>query len=367
MPITTPPAAARAPRGPRRRRLWPVAAGVLALAGATLALGLQVWPARPIPVMTEVVSSAPVTRILAVNGRIVSRHSVDVRPPMGGALAAVGVAEGDSVEARDELARLDSAAQAAQVRQAQAGLDAALVAQAQARATFARADALGAFVSRAALENAGRTVEAAAQDVARARAQVDQARVQLEGHTIRAPMTGSVLAVHVEPGQIVDPATVLMTIADLGQLAVATDVDEAYAVQVRVGQPAALRLAGEAQVRGGQVARVAQRVDPAIGGLAVEIAFDTHVSAPVGLTVTANIVVETRTSALTVPRSALLGQGAERAVLVVEGGRALRREVSLVDWPAARLIVTAGLAEGDMVILDPATIPVGAAVRTAGP
>jgi hypothetical protein len=36
-----------------------------------------------------------------------------------------------------------------------------------------------------------------------------------------------------------------MTIADLSQLVVETDVDEAYATQIRVDMPAVMQLAGE--------------------------------------------------------------------------------------------------------------------------
>jgi hypothetical protein len=41
--------------------------------------------------------------------------------------------------------------------------------------------------------------------------------------------------------------------------------------------------------------------------------------------------------------------------------------VSVVDWPAARLIVTGGLAEGDAVIIDPTNIEVGQAVVSDQP
>jgi hypothetical protein len=68
---------------------------------------------------------------------------------------------------------------------------------------------------------------------------------------------------------------------------------------------AVLQLAGEAPRATGRVTRVSQRVDAATGGLAVEIAFDAPVTAPVGLTVTANIIVEAQDAALTAPRAAI--------------------------------------------------------------
>ncbi|MGY6633201.1 MAG: efflux RND transporter periplasmic adaptor subunit [Alkalilacustris sp.] len=348
-------------RSGRRARL--VAIGIAVAAGSGLLLYLQPWAPGAVPVAIEIAAPAPVTRVLAVNGRIAARHSVDVRALVGGALTGVRVEEGDSVRMDAELARLDSAAQQAQVRQAIAGLDAALVAQEQALDTQARTEALGASVSRTALEAADRAVRSAAQEVARTTALFDQAQAQLDAYTVRAPMTGAVLAVHVEPGQSVDPSTVLMTVADLGQLVVETDVDEAYAVQIRTGQPAVLQLTGEATLREGRVSRLAQRVDAATGGLAVEIAFNAPVVAPVGLTVTVNIIVEAREAALTAPRAAIRAEDGGQAVFVVVDDVAQRRPVSVIDWPAARLIVTDGLEAGDRVIIDATLVSDGQPVR----
>ena len=133
---------------------------------------------------------------------------------------------------------------------------------------------------------------------------------------------------------------------------VETDVDEAYATQITTGLPAVLQLSGEAKTRSGHVSFVSGRVDASTGGLAVKIGFDAAVSAPVGLTVTANIVVDQQAAAITVPRAALVQGTGSAAVFVVAEGVARLRPVSVVDWPATRLIVTKGLAAGDVVILD---------------
>lgn len=310
---------------------------------------------------------APVTRVLAVNGRIEALHSVDVRAQVGGTLADLSVVEGDIVQSGGIVARIDSTAQQAVLRQAIAGLDAALVAQAQAQATLERTRALGTNVARTALENAETAAQTAAQEVARMTALVDQAKIQLANFTIRAPMTGTILTLNVDLGQTIDPTTVLMTIADLGQLIVETDVDEAYATQIRAGMPAVLQLSGETATREGRVSFVSQRVDAATGGLAVKLAFADPVMAPVGLTVTANIVIEQRDAALTVPRTALRTEDGRPAVLVVAEGIARTRPVSVIDWPAARLIVADGLVPGDVLIVDATGIADGQSVRMEQP
>ena len=350
---------------PRLRRIWIV--GLVLAGGAGLGFFLQPWASSPVVVAVETVTLAPVTRILAVNGRIEALHSVDVRAQVGGTLADLSVVEGDSVQSGGIVARIDSTAQQAVLRQAMAGLDAALVAQAQAQATLERTRALGANVARTVLENAETAVQSAAQEAARMTALVDQAQIQLGNFTIRAPMTGTVLALNADPGQTIDPSTVLMTIADLGQLTVETDVDEAYATQIRADIPAVLQLTGETATREGRVSHVSQRVDAATGGLAVKLVFDEPVTAPVGLTVTANIVIDRRDAALTVPRTAVVTGDGRPAVLVVSDGIARLRPVTVIDWPAARLIVTEGLVPGDALILDATGIADGQSVRVEQP
>ncbi|MFA8441966.1 efflux RND transporter periplasmic adaptor subunit [Yoonia sp.] len=353
---------APAPVAKRRLKLWG-AAGLLGLVVAAVAYA-QFGVTRPLPVAVEIAAPAPVTRVLAVNGRIAAVHAVDVTSVVTGSLVTLSVAEGDVVEAGQTLAQVDAAAQTALVRQAVAGLDAALVAQEDASQTYDRAVSLGANVARTELEANARALESATQEVARLSAALEQAQIVLGQYTIRAPVAGTVLELDTEAGQIVSPSARLMTLADLSELVVEADVDEAYATQVTVDQPAILQLAGESGTRAGHVTFVSNRVNEATGGLAIKISLDDPVSAPVGLTVATNILVDERDAALTVPRTALQ-DGA--AIFVVADGVATLRPVTVVDWPAARLIATSGLSDGDVVIVDATGITDGQTVAVEQP
>ena len=366
MPALRHEAVAKLPLQPKRR-VWLWVLGMILAAGLGLAYYLQPWKPAPIGVTVEVAEPSPVTRVLAVNGRIAALHSVDVRPLVSGLLAEVWVAEGDRVRSGAELARIDAAAQRAIVRQARAGLDGAIVSRDQAAAAHARAEALGANVARTELENAESAMQSAAQEAARMTALLDQAQIQLANFTIRAPMAGTVLTRHGDPGESVDPSTALLTIADLSQLIVETDVDEAYVTQIRAGLPAMLQLTGDPIARDGSVRLVSQRVDAATGGLAVKLSFDERVSAPVGLTVTANIIVDQRNAAITAPRSSIETGEDGVAVYVVTDGIATRRAVTVIDWPAARLIGTDGLAAGESIIANAAGISDGQPVQVRRP
>jgi multidrug efflux pump subunit AcrA (membrane-fusion protein) len=167
-------------------------------------------------------------------------------------------------------------------------------------------------------------------------------------------------------GQLVDTQTELFTIADLRRLLVETDVDEIYSSRIRAGLKVLLRPAGDSVPQDGTVTFAAPAVDPSTGGRAVKIAFDNPVDLPVGLTVNANIIVSQTEAALSLPRSAIVSEGMQNYVLVLENGIVAQRSIDFSDWPAERVVVTDGLAAGNVVILHPTAVTLVAAVKAAG-
>ena len=344
-------------------RTWWVWGGLVGLVLGIAALWyVQPWASKGLAVTVETATPAPLILVLAVNGRLAPQHLVGVKPTVSGEVTSVQVEEGSVVQQGQILAQIDASGQQAQMRQAKAGLDAGLAAQSQAEANLARAEALGGNITRTALNDARTAQQTATQEVARLTALLDQVQIGLAKYTIAAPVAGKVLSRNAEVGQVVDVTTALFSIADLGKLVVETDVDEGYAARIILGLPVVLQLKGDSAKRDGRVSFVAAQVDAATGGLAVEIGFDDAVAAPVGLTVTANIIVERQAAAISVTRAAVITDATGTAVFVAVAGHALRREVSVVDWPADRVQVTSGLATGDMVIIDATGLSDGLAI-----
>jgi len=351
-----------------RKRPWLWALGaVLVLAVGGGFYWWQPWAAKVPLVVVETVAPAPLSRVLAVNGRIAALHPVEVRATISGTVLEVLKAEGDRVANGEVIARIDAVGQQAAVRQALAALDVGTVAQVQAMADADRLRALGGNVTRNALEDATRKLQSARQEIDRLAAFFDQAQIQLAKYTITAPIAGTVLIRGVEPGQSAEATTILFTLADQSPLVVQAEVDETYAAQIAVGQKAVLQMAGETATRPGHVSFVSPRVNPDTGALVVKITPDPAISAPVGLTVTANIVVDEKASGFTAPRSAILTEAEATAAYVIVDGKAKRRVVSVVPWPAVRLEVTEGLTEGDVLIVDPTGLTDGQAVKIAKP
>ena len=334
---------------------------LLGLAGA-YALWQRPWEARGQGVATETLFPGPISLVLALNGKVVARESVTVRSSVSALATAVPVREGAEVDAGDVLALLDGAIAEAQVGQAQAALDAQQVRQRQAEATAERTRALGENSPRSALEDAERAAAAAASETAQLQAALDLARRQLAQYTVRSPISGLVLSRGVEAGQLVDPQTQMFTVADTSELFVEADVDESFSAYIREGLDALLLPVGATQPHAGSVVFASPVVDSATGGRRIRIAFAESMALPVGLTVNASVIVDETDNALSLSRRAILTEGARSFVLRVENGIAVERAVSFLDWPADRVMVTEGLAAGDVVILDPETVEPGALV-----
>jgi hypothetical protein len=75
-----------------------------------------------------------------------------------------------------------------------------------------------------------------------------------------------------------------------------------------------------------------------------------------GRSVNITIVVKKYDRILSVPRSSLFKNRGQNQVYVVESGKAVPRNVTLVDWPGSNVIITDGIKAGERVILDPLSV-----------
>ncbi len=347
----------------KARSKWP---WLLGLGICVVLVGGLVWwqflRTTVVTVAVETVAQVATQRVLAVNGQVAAITSVSVRSAVSGSLQGTMAAEGNKVSAGTLLAKVDPTQQEAVLRQAQSALDQGLLVQSQAGADYARLRDLAGVSTRSAVQDAQMTLASAGQRVESLRAQLEQAQIQLDRYRITTPISGTITQRNVDPGQYIDLSTALFTLSDLSSLVIETNVDEAYATQILQGQSAALQRVGTTETLPGKVSFVAPRVDTATGGLKVKIAPDNVMEAPVGLTVTANIVVEEDPNALTIPRAAMV---AGPAVYLLQSGKAVRTAVEVIDWPATRLIVTKGLAVGDVLIADATGITDGETVKAS--
>lgn len=376
-----------------------------------LAAAVIVWRTRAVEVDAIEVKTQPLRRSLQFSARVETPARVEIGSTVTGRVARVRVREGDAVAAGAPLIELESAELAATLNQAvanlrqaqarlasqevvgRAGADAGLL---QAEATLAAAERemvrtrelLAAnFISRARLDEVQRSVDVARaqRDAARAQVQgnrsggpesasllsqqqaaqaaVEAARARLAQTTLRAPAGGTIIERTVEPGQIVQAGRALLTLAIVGPTELVALVDERFLGQLQVGQRAqVLADAYPLQPFDARLARLAPAVDAQRG--AVEVIFTIEGAVPAFLREDMTLSVETitgeRPGALVLPLRALRVDPSDpqrATVLALEGERARAKTITLGLRTLDQVEVTAGLASGAVVLLDPNLSP----------
>jgi RND family efflux transporter MFP subunit len=353
-----------------------VVAALLALAGAVGA-GVYAWrtgaaggAAAQAPRIVTPARRAVAAAVLAT-GVVRPRVGAEVRvgSQVSGIVEELNVTVGSHVREGEVLARIDSRSLAA--RRAQALAQVAVIQQDLARARIEKGR-----VERLAERQlvAASTVEDRKLDVASAEARLEKARrdaavidTDLSYTVIRAPITGTVASVTTQKGETVAAsftAPTFVTILGDDALQLVALVDETDIGAVALGNRVSFSVeAWPADEFEGKVERIAPR-GTIISGV---VNYEVMIAIAPGATrlkpdMTANIRIATAESeALVVPDEAIQRDGPQRWVWVDEGGRPVRRDVTVGSRQGGQTEVRRGLAATDKVMI----LPGGAAVVTA--
>ena len=404
----------------KRKTPWLLAVLLLAaLAAALLWRGGSKDAAAQPQFQTEAVQRGTLSVKVVANGTLAPTLTVNVGSELSGTVARVFVDINDRVTKGQVLVELDTSKLRDQMARSRAALASseARVAQAaatlkEARANLARMEEVqrlsGGRVPSAtefdtARANADRAIadeNAARADVANAQAALSSDTTNLGKASIRAPIDGVVLTRSVDPGNAVAAslqAVTLFTIAaDLTQMKLQVNVDEADVGQVQQGQNASFTVAAwpnrsfPAKItRVGFGSTTKENVVTYVADLSVD---NPELLLRPGMTATASIAAVERQGVLLVPNAALrftpaapavapaavpseggglvsklmprLPRGAGKRAGAVEPTNGERQVWVLRDGAAVAVAVTAGLSdgrrtevsgelrEGDAVIVD---------------
>ena len=294
---------------------------------------------------------------LPITGGLQASNQTTVQARVGSDIAAVLVREGEHVQKGQLLARLGAQDLEARVKQAEAQLAAAKVEAQLTQALVERNRKL--FEKNYFSENdfARSEGEASAREAAvRAeQAMVDITRKALSDTEVRAPMSGIVAKRYVEPGSSVMMDSRLFDIVDLGQLELQASVPAAEVPRVRVGQSVVFTVDGfgSRQFKG-QVSRINPVADAATRTIAVYVRVSNPEAALKGGMFARGVITSgTGEEALIVPITALRQGEKGSTVFVLKDGKLNLRQVTVgaVDERAGEAIISAGVAEGETVVV----------------
>jgi RND family efflux transporter MFP subunit len=315
--------------------MWRLALLLLAALGA--ATGAYFYLSRPTSVTLAAAALGDAAEIVYATGVVEPHTWAKVAPLIRERIVELCNCEGSRVTAGDVLARLDNTEPQAVLRE--------LV----ARESFAIRDLTR--LRDLAARNVGtqQDLERAESEEARIEALIAAQESRLKSYVLRAPLDGVVLRQEGEVGEIADPAEVLFWVGQPRPLQIVAEVNEEDIPRVAPGQRTLLRADAfpDAPLEA-TVASITPMGDPVAKTYRVRFALPEGTPLMIGMTVEVNVVTATRPDALLVPVGALTANG---AVLVVEDGRAQRREVATGIRGTTQVEIVEGLKQGEMVVV----------------
>lgn len=348
------------------------------------------WYAPAVPVM--VVKQAEIHGKVQGPGTIQSKVPVTVSAKITGILEGLYADQGDRVQKGQLLAKLDAAELRAREMAAQAAKNRAQRDLARAQADVLKAQAnLGlaqsnyqrdlevfkpGYISKSAFDTTKAQLKVAESEVVASKATLTalQAAVkQAESEThaaaaihkythIVAPMDGLITVRKAEIGDTIAPGSPIFQMVDPDQLWMATWIDQALVAPLQVGQPAKIVLRSGREFRG-QVARLNQEGDTVTREVEVDVKFD-KIPKPLVIGEEGQVEIDTgRETALVVPMSAIIVKNGGKGVLVADDGVLRFRKVALGLQDGSHTAVLKGLKAGDLVVVNPAGMKPGQAVK----
>lgn len=370
-----------------------IAAVVVLVLGAMVAAALRgSRREKGTKVYVEAVAQRDIGRLVKASGEIDPRLKVNISAHVVGKIERLYVEEGDSIRKGQPFLDLEKesfiAARdqwAASLRKAQTEVRQAEVNLADTRNKLGRAERLNkeGILSSEQLEaaqlaeaNARLRLEDSRDSVLQARANLEKVKDELAKTTIYAPLTGRVIKLNAEEGEVVVSGTmnnagsVIGEIADLSEILANVDVDETEVVLVKPGQEAVIKVdALPNKQYHGHVSEVGSKgfsrpAQPDVTFFDVEILLDDpDEDLRPGMSVRAEINTAVHANALVVPIQAVVERDIKNpetgateeadVVYVVENGKTVQRRVKTGISDETRVELLSGVKTGEKVVTGP--------------
>jgi RND family efflux transporter MFP subunit len=298
-----------------------------------------------------------IVQTVTASGTVAPAKEADLDFAVPGRVTQVRVKAGDEVHKGDVLAKVGTAALAAQLSAAEATVT----------AEEEKVAADSATSSQLAIDQAALTA---------ARASLHSARVALKGASLRATMSGTVTAVNLTVGQQVnggssngaasDAASAEVELQSTSAFVVNATVDDTQISRVKKAQDVSVTPQGATTPVAGTVTEVGAvpATSSGVVSFPVKIALTGHPKQVyAGSSATLTITTGKAVNILAIPTLAITYNGSKASVRLKSGDSTVTREITVGQTYGLQTAVKSGLVAGDKVVV---TVPTFARTSTGG-
>lgn len=280
------------------------------------------------------------TRIEAV-GTSRALQSVTLTPGTSGEVVSVNFAPGQRVEKDQILVQLDNRNQKLALELARIKLDDAK----RLFDRYQRTAETGAILPT--------VLDAARTAFETAEVELAQARLAQDDTVIKAPISGYVGIAEIDPGDRIDPGTIITTLDNRDSLLISFEVPEVMLGTVNPGDTISITpWNDEVTSATGDIVDIGSRIDPLTRTFTVRAMADNKKDElRPGMSFRVSLDIKGRTFPV-IPEISVQWGAEGSHVWVVSAGQARRLPAGIIQRQQGKVLVDAKLTEGDLVVVE---------------
>ncbi|SFR54192.1 efflux RND transporter periplasmic adaptor subunit [Thiomicrospira sp. ALE5] len=299
------------------------------------------------------VQLATVPVLVNMPGSVVPDQQARIASRLMGNIQTMPVELGTHVKRGDLLFTIDPQDINSQISQARAGFQQAQAALENARADFERFSELlrEESVSRQQFDGVRLQYNVAQENLAAARAGLEQAEAQLTYANVRAPFDGVVVQKLADAGDLAAPGNPVVVIENLRSLSVQTEVSQDLYAAINVGDTALIQVDGVNEVLEGEIYSLVAAANPRTRGHTTKLSLPVLDNVNSGTFARISFIRGER-QALLIPQTAIVNRsGIEGVFVVTDDAHVQFRMVRLGAQQANFVEVQAGLDIDEVIVV----------------
>jgi len=294
----------------------------------------------PVIVDVMVASLQKVNNTVEANGTVIANENVEIHPDATGLLTYLNIPEGRFVKKGTVLAKVNSADLVATYQKSKVQLDLALTTQ----------ERLNKLLAVSGINQSD--YDAAVNNVNSLKADMAYTQTLIDKTIVRAPFDGTLGLRQVSPGAFVSPATVIVTLQQLGKLKIDFTIPEEYSNLVKVGNIVNVEVdAAHETLQKATIIAVEPEANSQTRNLSVRATLEGSTANP-GAFVKVYVGAQgSGKMAVMVPTNTIIPNDINNQLVVIKNGKAEFVNINTGIRLANNVEITKGVNAGDTVVV----------------